>query len=87
MRVLSTFDGMACGMLAMMAAGVEIERYVAYEYAELQDQTRSQYARQEQLLADTMFILSILRNSNTTNLRGQRRNDNCKRKAVSNQIS
>lgn len=31
MKVLSTFDGMACGMLAMIAAGVEVERYVAYE--------------------------------------------------------
>ncbi|MBQ0089466.1 MAG: DNA cytosine methyltransferase [Prevotellaceae bacterium] len=31
MKILSTFDGMACGMLAMMVAGVEVERYVAYE--------------------------------------------------------
>lgn len=31
MKVLSLFDGMACGMLAMMAAGVDVERYVAYE--------------------------------------------------------
>ena len=34
MRVLSLFDGMACGMLAMQKAGVPIERYVAYEYDE-----------------------------------------------------
>lgn len=30
-RVLSLFDGMACGMLAMMDAGIEVERYVSYE--------------------------------------------------------
>lgn len=31
MRVLSLFDGMSCGMIAMQAAGAEIKRYVAYE--------------------------------------------------------
>lgn len=31
MRVLSLFDGMACGMLAMKSAGVDIESYDAYE--------------------------------------------------------
>lgn len=31
MKVLSLFDGMACGMLAMQGAGVGVERYVAYE--------------------------------------------------------
>ena len=31
MRVLSLFDGMACGMLAMKSAGVNVERYDAYE--------------------------------------------------------
>jgi DNA (cytosine-5)-methyltransferase 3A len=30
-KVLSLFDGMACGMLAMQMAGIEVERYVAYE--------------------------------------------------------
>lgn len=30
-RVLSLFDGMACGMLAFMSAGVEVESYDAYE--------------------------------------------------------
>ena len=30
-NVLSPFDGMACGMLAMMAAGFEVERYVCFE--------------------------------------------------------
>ena len=34
MKILSLFDGMACGMLAMKGAGVEVERYVAYEYDE-----------------------------------------------------
>lgn len=31
MKVLSLFDGMACGMLAMLRQGIEVERYVAYE--------------------------------------------------------
>lgn len=31
MKVLSLFDGMACGMLAMQKAGIEVDRYVAYE--------------------------------------------------------
>lgn len=31
MKVLSLFDGMACGMLAMQRAGIEVDRYVAYE--------------------------------------------------------
>lgn len=31
MKILSLFDGMACGMLAMLAQGIEVERYVAYE--------------------------------------------------------
>lgn len=31
MKVLSLFDGMSCGMLAMIVAGIEVERYDAYE--------------------------------------------------------
>lgn len=31
MKILSLFDGMACGALAMQAAGIEIEKYIAYE--------------------------------------------------------
>lgn len=31
MKILSLFDGMACGMLAMQTAGVNVNRYVAYE--------------------------------------------------------
>jgi DNA (cytosine-5)-methyltransferase 3A len=31
MKVLSLFDGMACGMLAMQAAGIQVDRYVAFE--------------------------------------------------------
>lgn len=31
MRVLSLFDGMSCGMLAMMAADIDVSEYVAYE--------------------------------------------------------
>ena len=31
MKILSLFDGMACGMIAMRLAGVEVESYDAYE--------------------------------------------------------
>lgn len=31
MNVLSLFDGMACGMLAMQSAGIPVSRYVAFE--------------------------------------------------------
>lgn len=30
-KILSLFDGMACGMLAMQTAGVEVDEYIAYE--------------------------------------------------------
>lgn len=41
MKVLSLFDGMACGMLAMQGAGIEVERYVAYEIDKYAVQTSS----------------------------------------------
>lgn len=31
MRVLSLFDGISCGMVALERAGISVERYVAYE--------------------------------------------------------
>lgn len=31
MNILSLYDGMSCGMIAMLQAGVKIDRYVAYE--------------------------------------------------------
>lgn len=31
MKILSLYDGMACGMLALLECGIEVERYVAYE--------------------------------------------------------
>ena len=31
MRVLSLFDGISCGMVALERAGIQVERYVAYE--------------------------------------------------------
>lgn len=30
-NILSLFDGMACGMLAMQKAGVKVDTYIAYE--------------------------------------------------------
>lgn len=41
MKVLSLFDGMACGMLAMLGAGVPVDRYVAYEIDKYAVQTSS----------------------------------------------
>lgn len=34
MRVLSLFDGISCGMVALERAGITVERYVAYEIEE-----------------------------------------------------
>ena len=41
MKVLSLFDGMACGMLAMQGAGIKVERYVAFEIDKYAVQTAS----------------------------------------------
>ena len=41
MQVLSLFDGMACGMLAMIKAGLEVDRYVAFEIDKYAVQTSS----------------------------------------------
>ena len=41
MKVLSLFDGMAFGMLAMMDAGVNVDRYVAFEIDKYAVQTSS----------------------------------------------
>lgn len=41
MRILSLFDGMACGMLAFQGAGLSVDRYVAYEIDKYAVQTSS----------------------------------------------
>jgi DNA (cytosine-5)-methyltransferase 3A len=41
MNILSLFDGMACGMLAMLEAGVKVDRYVAFEIDKYAVQTSS----------------------------------------------
>ena len=41
MRILSLFDGMACGMLAMLSAGIKVDRYVAFEIDKYAVQTSS----------------------------------------------
>lgn len=41
MNVLSLFDGMACGMLAMQAVGIEVDRYVAFEIDKYATKTSS----------------------------------------------
>lgn len=40
-KILSVFDGMACGYIAMLLAGEDIERYVAYEIDKYAVQTSS----------------------------------------------
>ena len=34
MKVLSLFDGISCGMLSLIGADIDVERYVAYEVDE-----------------------------------------------------
>ena len=34
MKVLSLFDGISCGMVALERTGIPVERYVAYEIDE-----------------------------------------------------
>lgn len=41
MKILSLFDGMACGMLAMLGEGIEVEKYDAYEIDKYAIQTSS----------------------------------------------
>ena len=41
MKVLSLFDGMSCGMLAMQSAGIKVDRYVAFEIDKYAVQTSS----------------------------------------------
>lgn len=41
MNVLSLFDGMACGMLAMLKANIKVDRYVAFEIDKYAIQTSS----------------------------------------------
>ena len=41
MKVLSLFDGMACGMLAFWVAGIQVDRYVAFEIDKYAVQTSS----------------------------------------------
>ena len=41
MNILSLFDGMACGMLAMQSAGIKVDRYVAFEIDKYAVQTSS----------------------------------------------
>lgn len=41
MKILSLFDGMACGMLAMQTAGLSVDRYVAFEIDKYAVQTSS----------------------------------------------
>lgn len=34
MKVLSLFDGISCGMIALERAGIKVDRYKAYEIDE-----------------------------------------------------
>ena len=52
MNVLSLFDGMACGMLAMMKAGIQVDNYYAYEIDKYAIQTATHNFPQIQELGD-----------------------------------
>ena len=41
MKILSLFDGMACGMIAMLKADIKVDRYVAFEIDKYAIQTSS----------------------------------------------
>lgn len=43
MKVLSLFDGISCGMVALERVGIPVERYVAYEYDEETMKTHPPY--------------------------------------------
>ena len=32
MKILSLFDGISCGMIALERAGIKVDKYVAYEF-------------------------------------------------------
>ena len=52
MNILSLFDGMACGMLAMMKAGIQVDNYYAYEIDKYAIQTATHNFPQIQELGD-----------------------------------
>ena len=51
-KVLSLFDGLACGMLAFMKAGVQVNNYYAYEIDKYAIQTATHNFPQIQELGD-----------------------------------
>lgn len=51
-NVLSVFDGMACGMLAMLGAGIEVNNYYAYEIDKYAIQTAKHNFPEIQELGD-----------------------------------
>lgn len=52
MNILSLFDGLACGMLAFMKAGVQVDNYYAYEIDKYAIQTATHNFPQIQELGD-----------------------------------
>lgn len=52
MNVLSLYDGMSCGMLAMMKAGIQVDNYYAYEIDKYAIQTATHNFPQIQELGD-----------------------------------
>lgn len=69
MNVLSLFDGMACGMLAMQGAGLDVAEYYAYEIDKYAIQTATHNFPQIQELGD-VFNADFTKYSNIDYLIG-----------------
>ena len=69
MKVLSLFDGMACGMLAMMKADISVDDYFAYEIDKYAIQTATHNFPQIQECGD-VFNADFAKYSNIDYLIG-----------------
>lgn len=64
MNILSLFDGMSCGMLAMLKAGTQVDNYYAYEIDKYAVQTAKhnfpniQELKENYCAPDDIFVLT-----------------------------
>lgn len=62
MKVLSLFDGISCGMVALERAGIPVERYVAYEIDKYAIQiSKKNYPNIEHFLKMVSHLLSNIK--------------------------
>ncbi len=57
MRVLSLFDGISCGMVALERAGIHVENYIATKLTNMQFKRRKKII--PKLSAAEMFLTAI----------------------------